>query len=298
MTYISNANGNGYPYPPNHSPGDLGDSFEGSGIRGYFENYRGGHGTQSGPESRSRTRIELPSGAAMPYSGRGQDGGTAVRASSPAEDSRETDRLSSSYPRSEDGTAITGYAPSEAHLLPVESRMHVRGGGHGLGPSVTASDGYPYQKEETIYAPSYNNIKNSSHHGRGTTASTNPEKAPRNTNVASILVGYGTRHQLGFILTVLLQTVASSVMIGIVWSKYRNGTPKYYSQLSDYNAENLRRRSITVYLAIFLFGSAFEIVTALDALRLNNTIQLIGVCLFTVAMVVNYSIHPSYKDSN
>jgi len=64
-----------------------------------------------------------------------------------------------------------------------------------------------------------------------------------------------------------------------------DGFTSFFSGNDD--VASLRRRTITVYLAIFLFGSVFEIITAIDALRLNNTIQLIGVCLFVVAMMVS-----------
>jgi len=113
------------------------------------------------------------------------------------------------------------------------------------------------------------------------------------TTFSSIFKGYATTHQLLFLAIVLLQTIASMVLIAFIWAKIRSGTPDALkgdllnSLPPDQRDDELqKRRSITVYLVIFLFGSVFEIVTALDALRLNNTIQLIGVCLFTAAMMV------------
>ena len=108
-------------------------------------------------------------------------------------------------------------------------------------------------------------------------------------NVSSFLKGYATPHQLIFLVIVLCQTLATAVMIALTWGKIQAGTPETFSQLSTSDERSLRRRSITVYLAIFLFGSVFEIITALDALRLNNTIQLIGVVLFVVAMMASRS---------
>ena len=265
MARDTSSSNQAYPYGQ-HS------SANGGGDAGHFYGYQ----ETSGPGSE---QSRLPAGAALPYAG--------VRTSSPMEESqsRETDRRSSSYPRSDDGRASmrmsTGkYAQSEALLLPAQPQ-HFR---DGYRHPPDASDKMTHQKTEAAYAPPHSNV--STHHPAGAAPTKALDNEPRNTTIASILVGYGTPHQLGYLVTVLLQTVACTIMIGIVWAKYRDGTPKFFQQLSDQNEENLRRRSITVYLAIFLFGSAFEIVTALDALRLNNTIQLIGVCMFTIAMIV------------
>lgn len=46
-------------------------------------------------------------------------------------------------------------------------------------------------------------------------------------------------------------------------------------------------------LAIFVFGMLFEVIFALDAARLKNTIQCIGVSVFNVALIITASLEIS-----
>lgn len=102
----------------------------------------------------------------------------------------------------------------------------------------------------------------------------------------SMLRGMGTRHQMLYLAIVLTQAIASLVLILIVWLKIRANTPAELKIPGAIDEGAVKRRSLNVYLVIFAFGAGFEVITALDALRLNNTIQLIGVSLFSLAMVV------------
>jgi hypothetical protein len=151
-----------------------------------------------------------------------------------------------------------------------------------------------------------------SHTGGGIVQPRTGHAGNDNAGVSSIIKGYGTPHQIAYLCVVLLQTISTAALVSVVWAKIRDGTPGackttvlvYHAQCSrllfsvGYNGFSsffsgnndetaIKRRTVTVYLAIFLFGSVFEIITAIDALRLNNTIQLIGVCMFTVAMMVS-----------
>ena len=44
--------------------------------------------------------------------------------------------------------------------------------------------------------------------------------------------------------------------------------------------------TIPTYLAIFIFGFIYQLVLVWDALRLKNTIQVIGICLYNLGMMV------------
>lgn len=45
-------------------------------------------------------------------------------------------------------------------------------------------------------------------------------------------------------------------------------------------------RTIPTYLVLFIFGFVYQIFLVYDSLRLKNTIQVIGLCLFNGAMLI------------
>lgn len=49
-------------------------------------------------------------------------------------------------------------------------------------------------------------------------------------------------------------------------------------------------KTISVYLAVFVFGCVFQVIIAWDAIRLKNTLQLIGVLIFNVALTVTAAL--------
>ncbi|KAG8984094.1 hypothetical protein FRB90_005573, partial [Tulasnella sp. 427] len=80
----------------------------------------------------------------------------------------------------------------------------------------------------------------------------------------------------GFMATVAIQAVAVLTMVALSF-----GIVDSYVELSEG-----AYRTIPCYFALFALGELFEIVIALDALRLRNIIQLIGVCMFHAGMIV------------
>jgi len=86
----------------------------------------------------------------------------------------------------------------------------------------------------------------------------------------------GTRAQRSFIATILFQTVAVLVMVAIVF--------RLVEDYVDFNTS--RYKTIPCYLALFALAEIFEILLALDALRLRNVIQLAGILLFHGALIV------------
>lgn len=54
--------------------------------------------------------------------------------------------------------------------------------------------------------------------------------------------------------------------------------------------------TIPTYLALFIFGFIYELVLAWDALRLKNTIQVIGICIYNVGMVIYSSVQMEQVD--
>ncbi|KAJ9657765.1 hypothetical protein H2201_008078, partial [Coniosporium apollinis] len=54
--------------------------------------------------------------------------------------------------------------------------------------------------------------------------------------------------------------------------------------------KNSESKTIPTYLAVFMFGYLYQLVLVYDALRLKNTIQVIGLCLYNVGILVYASI--------
>ncbi|KAH8679857.1 hypothetical protein BGZ60DRAFT_428153 [Tricladium varicosporioides] len=49
-------------------------------------------------------------------------------------------------------------------------------------------------------------------------------------------------------------------------------------------------KTIPTYLTLFIFGFVYQLVLVYDSLRLKNTIQVIGLCLYNVGMLIYSSI--------
>ena len=49
-------------------------------------------------------------------------------------------------------------------------------------------------------------------------------------------------------------------------------------------------RTIPTFLTLYIFGSFYQLVLVWDALRLKNTIQVIGLCLYNVALLIYASV--------
>ena len=56
--------------------------------------------------------------------------------------------------------------------------------------------------------------------------------------------------------------------------------------------------AIPTFLALYIFGFLYQLVLVYDALRLKNTIQVIGLCLFNVALLIYAAVQSEQiKDS-
>ena len=62
---------------------------------------------------------------------------------------------------------------------------------------------------------------------------------------------------------------------------------KFESDLHN-NAESTttEAKTIVTYLSLFIFGFLYQIALVYDALRLQNTIQIIGLCLYNIGMLI------------
>ena len=73
-------------------------------------------------------------------------------------------------------------------------------------------------------------------------------------------------------------------------------------QLSSDGSTPSVEYAIPTFLALYIFGLLYQLVLVWDALRLKNTIQVIGLCLFNVALLIyaavqSGQIHDQIKDT-
>lgn len=68
----------------------------------------------------------------------------------------------------------------------------------------------------------------------------------------------------------------------------------FQTHLGDIKKENsdtnAQYRTIPTFLTLFIFGFLYELLLVWDALRLKNTIQIIGICIANLALLVYTAI--------
>lgn len=65
---------------------------------------------------------------------------------------------------------------------------------------------------------------------------------------------------------------------------------KFQTSLQDSAKANPYSRAIPTSLTLYIFGFLYQLLLVYDALRLKNTIQVIGLCMFNVALLVYASV--------
>lgn len=84
--------------------------------------------------------------------------------------------------------------------------------------------------------------------------------------------------------TARLMTVSSSRKIADCVVSYVFAT--FQTSLQNDAKHNTASRTIPTFLTLYIFGFLYQLLLAYDALRLKNTIQVIGLCLFNAALLL------------
>ncbi|QRW16166.1 Golgi apparatus membrane protein [Rhizoctonia solani] len=92
----------------------------------------------------------------------------------------------------------------------------------------------------------------------------------------------GTRAQLGFIGTIITQSIIVLTMVAIAF-----GLVESNIDTNDGDFEGDRLKTLPCYFAMFGLAEIFELVMGLDALKLRNIIQLVGICIFHAMLIVS-----------
>ncbi|KAF8709456.1 hypothetical protein RHS03_02919, partial [Rhizoctonia solani] len=92
----------------------------------------------------------------------------------------------------------------------------------------------------------------------------------------------GTRAQLGFIGTIITQSIIVLTMVAIAFGLVESNV-----DTGDSDPNDGRLKTLPCYFAMFGLAEIFELVMGLDALKLRNIIQLIGICIFHAMLIVS-----------
>lgn len=85
-----------------------------------------------------------------------------------------------------------------------------------------------------------------------------------------------------FFLIVVGQAIIGLALEGYVFGRFIKSFDKSYDGIT----QTAKVRAIDTYLSLFIFGFLYQIALTWDALRLKNTIQVIGLCLYNVGLMI------------
>lgn len=88
-----------------------------------------------------------------------------------------------------------------------------------------------------------------------------------------------SRWSWSFLMIAVFQAVIGLALEGYVFARFQIA-------LSDDARGSTESRTIPTYLALFIFGFIYQLALVWDALRLKNTIQVIGLCLYNLGLLV------------
>ncbi|KAF2454631.1 hypothetical protein BDY21DRAFT_290909 [Lineolata rhizophorae] len=86
-----------------------------------------------------------------------------------------------------------------------------------------------------------------------------------------------------FLLVACLQGIIALALECYVFGKFQES-------LQNDAEKTTESRTIPTYLSVYIFGFVYQVVLVYDALRLKNTIQVIGLCLYNVGILIYAAI--------
>ncbi|KAF2868724.1 hypothetical protein BDV95DRAFT_121592 [Massariosphaeria phaeospora] len=93
-----------------------------------------------------------------------------------------------------------------------------------------------------------------------------------------------TKWTWAFTITSVVQAAVALTLEAYVFARFQTGL---YDDLPGRHQET---RTIPTYLAVFMFGYIYQLILVYDALRLKNTIQVIGLVLYNLGILIYASI--------
>ncbi|KAH8813269.1 hypothetical protein F5884DRAFT_331907 [Xylogone sp. PMI_703] len=86
-----------------------------------------------------------------------------------------------------------------------------------------------------------------------------------------------------FMITTIVQACIVLALESYIFAKFQLSLLPHKSSVPN-------TKTIPTYLTLFIFGFLYQLVLVWDSLRLKNTIQVIGLCLYNVGMLIYASI--------
>ncbi|PWZ03046.1 hypothetical protein BCV70DRAFT_143731, partial [Testicularia cyperi] len=83
-----------------------------------------------------------------------------------------------------------------------------------------------------------------------------------------------------YIIVTAIEAIIVITLVGLIFGRIVTEVDSFSQDL----------KTVSVYLAMFVFGCAFQALVAWDAVRLKNTLQLIGVLIFNIALTITAAI--------
>ena len=74
--------------------------------------------------------------------------------------------------------------------------------------------------------------------------------------------------------------------VNVLTALYRYVFGKFQTSLKGDATSQTPSHTIPTFLALYIFGFLYQLVLVYDALRLKNTIQVIGLCLYNVGLLI------------
>ncbi|KAF2661856.1 hypothetical protein K491DRAFT_710290 [Lophiostoma macrostomum CBS 122681] len=93
-----------------------------------------------------------------------------------------------------------------------------------------------------------------------------------------------TKWTWAFLLTAIVQAAVAVTLEAYVFGKFQTSLAK---SIPPHHNEI---RTIPTYLAVFMFGYIYQVALTYDALRMKNTIQVIGLVLYNIGILIYASI--------
>lgn len=92
-----------------------------------------------------------------------------------------------------------------------------------------------------------------------------------------------TKWTWAFLLTVFVQAIVALSLEAYVFGKFQ-------ASIENVPKDHNETRTIPTYLAVFMFGYIYQMVLVYDALRMKNTIQVIGLVIYNIGILIYAAI--------
>ena len=78
--------------------------------------------------------------------------------------------------------------------------------------------------------------------------------------------------------------------------QYRYVFARFQTDLKGNASSQTAEHTIPTFLTLYIFGFVYQLVLVYDALRLKNTIQIIGLCLYNLGLLLYAAVQMSQLD--